>query len=236
MQNDKIRPAIPETLWMTKSSLQEMLNKYNMVYVKPNFGTFGIGVMKVEKEENGEQTWYHYQKGTQKRKFPSYSEMYADLSRHTHKKRYLVQKGIRLLKCDQRPFDIRVMVQMNPSRKWEATGIIGRVAHPRKAVTNYHNGGTLRTVDQLLGNYMNPSERNKYMGKLAKLGVDAAEQLHGKFRGLKQIGVDIAIGKELHPWILEVNFRPDPYIFRKLGNPKAYNKILRYARAYKKVK
>lgn len=236
LQNEQIRPVIPETRRMNRDSLQEMLNKYGMVYIKPNFGTFGIGVIRVEKEEAEGRLRFHFQRGKRRWTFGSYTDMYANLLRQTGKKRYLVQKGIRLLSHEQRPFDIRVMVQRNPAKNWETTGMMGRVAHPQKVVTNYHNGGTLKTVDVLLSRYMGPAEREKYMARLAKLGTDAAIQLHKHFPGLKEIGVDIAIGKDLDPWILEVNFRPDPYIFRKLANRKAYLKILRYARAYKRIR
>src|SRR6478609_391275 len=108
------------------------------------------------------------------------------------------------------------MVQQSLVRKWETTGVIGRVAHPAKIVTNFHNGGTLKSVDTLLKKYLPPAERKGYVQRLQVMGVQVAKAINTRYRGVKEIGVDVAIDKDLQPWILEVNTSPDPYIFRRL--------------------
>ncbi|MDF2815775.1 MAG: endospore coat-associated protein [Paenibacillus sp.] len=232
LRNSALRTYVPDTRKMTRASLQEMLNRYSMVYIKPDCGTYGIGVMRVEKAGGSEAKPFKYQNGVVKKTFSSFDNMYDSIVKQTRRRLYLVQKGIHLTKYRNRRFDIRVMVQQSPRRKWEATGVIGRVAHPKKIVTNVHNGGTLKPIETLLGAYVSGTTKKKHIYRLRRLGLTMANQLQTKFRGLKEIGLDVALDKDLHPWVLEINTSPDPYIFNRLKDKRIFGKIRRYARAY----
>jgi glutathione synthase/RimK-type ligase-like ATP-grasp enzyme len=223
---------IPETRRLTHSSLQEMLRIYGMVYVKPNSGTYGNGVIRVEQygAENGHAFTYHA--GTKIRTFDSYTDMYHSLVRRIRNRKYLAQKGIQLLKYKGRRFDLRVMVQQSPAKRWVTTGVIGRVAAKGKAVTNVHNGGTLKPVETLLAPYTGSRERERIVKGLRSMGLSAAKQLHSRYRGIKEVGLDVAMDQKLYPWILEANTCPDPFIFRKLKDKSIFRRVYRYAKAY----
>lgn len=228
-----LKVYVPTTKWMTAESLKQMLNQHKMVYIKPNVGMFGNGVIRVEfSDGEGEIMPYSYQLGVNLKRFKTFEDMYASIKKKTGKSPYLVQKGIHLLKYKGNRFDLRIMVQQTPLRDWETTGVIGRVAHPSKIVTNFHNGGTLKPVDTLLHSYLPAGERDDYVKKLHVLGKRVAKAINTKYRGVKEIGVDVALDKDLHPWILEVNTSPDPYIFRRLRDKRIFAKMQRYAKAY----
>jgi glutathione synthase/RimK-type ligase-like ATP-grasp enzyme len=232
LRNSALHTYVPDTRKMARASLKEMLNRYGMVYVKPDCGTYGIGVMRVEQASGSETKPFSYQAGVVKRSFARFDRLYDSIRKQTGRRLYLVQKGIHLTKYHNRRFDIRVMVQQSPRRKWEATGVIGRVAHPKKIVTNVHNGGTLKPIETLLSAYVSGDNKKQYIQRLRKLGLTMARQLHSGFRGIKEIGLDVALDKQLHPWVLEINTSPDPYIFNRLKDKRIFGKIRRYARAY----
>ncbi|MCJ8014667.1 YheC/YheD family protein [Paenibacillus sp. KQZ6P-2] len=229
--SNAVRPFIPDTRKFSKSDLKAMLDSYNMVYVKPENGTFGQGVIRVEKLNSGE---YTYQLGMTKKTLGDFQSLHSSLLKTTGKKSYLIQKGIYLLKYNNRRFDIRVMVQLSPKGAWETTGMIGRVAHPKKIVTNYHSGGTPTDVKSLLAAHLPPEKMGKTIAALDKLGVNTAKFLHSKYPGFRQIGLDIGFDRSWTPWIIEVNTNPDPYIFNQLKDKTMYRKVMRYRKALTK--
>ncbi|MBJ6361697.1 YheC/YheD family protein [Paenibacillus sp. GCM10012307] len=232
LRNTAFHRLIPETAKLSKASLGEMLGRYGMVYVKPNRGTFGNGVIRVEKVKRG----FKYQTGTKIRVFANLDSLYSHVKRTTGRRLFLVQKGIQLLKHANRRFDFRVMVQLSPKGKWETTGIIGRLAYPKKIVTNYHSGGTPLPFEKLMSTHMNGSQQQNYMSMLRKMGIQVAQHMQSTYPRIKEIGIDVAVDSKLNPWILEVNTKPDPYIFRKLKDRSVFQKVYRYAVAYGRLK
>lgn len=115
-ENSQIRAHIPPTEKMTHSSLKSMLDKYRMVYIKPDKGTFGIGVMRVEVESDQSKPVYRYQSGSDIRRFSTYDDLYDSINRLINDRLYLVQMGIHLTKYRNRRFDIRVQVQQSPEK------------------------------------------------------------------------------------------------------------------------
>ncbi len=48
LTNNELQKYVPRTELMTASSLMAMLHELKMVYIKPNIGSYGNGVMRVE--------------------------------------------------------------------------------------------------------------------------------------------------------------------------------------------
>lgn len=235
LRSEFLRDYVPATKTFSYDVLHDMLHDYGMVYVKPVGGTFGSGVTRVERL-SPPSSGYKYQLGTKIKTFATFDLLYRCFLPRTNRKKYLVQKGIYLLKHQNRLFDIRVMVQKNPQKEWEVTGIIGRLSHPAKIVTNYHSGGTPMAFERLMASHLSATEQAAYVTRLNKLSLAIVNQLQQAYPGIKEIGVDIAIDTKLHPWILEVNTCPDPYIFLKLKDKAVFRKIYRYAVAYGRYK
>lgn len=236
MQSSEISPLIPETVRFNKENLKRLMLKYGMVYVKPENGTYGNGVMRVEQTRDSHGVGYKYQGGKKIKTFGSFDKFYISLKQSTRGRSYLIQRGISLLKHGGQRFDIRVMVQLSPRGKWETTGLIGRVAERGKIVTNYHSGGKLTAIEKLLAPHCNEFQQAEIQRKLAKLGVDIGRFYHKKYPGFKQLGVDVGLDSSMTPWIIEVNTSPDPYIFKHLANKSMYRKVMSYRRAHDKKK
>ena len=52
-QDPFLRGTIPETLWYTRRNLEEMLERYGTVFVKPDKGGGGVGILRVEMRMRG---------------------------------------------------------------------------------------------------------------------------------------------------------------------------------------
>ncbi|WP_138754032.1 YheC/YheD family protein [Paenibacillus sinopodophylli] len=235
LKSDYLRQYMPATRLFDRATLQSMLNEYGMIYFKPINGTFGNGVTRIERSTTP-GLGYRYQLNTKIMYFPTFEQLYQRLVRQKKGRRHIVQKGIHLLRHQKRRFDIRVMVQKDLRNEWEATGIIGRLAHPGKIVTNYHSGGTPMAIERLMSGHATLTELAAFKNRLRKLSIAIAGNLEAAYPHLKEIGVDIAIDAKLHPWILEVNTLPDPFIFRKLPDQSVFHKVYRYAVAYGRFK
>jgi glutathione synthase/RimK-type ligase-like ATP-grasp enzyme len=231
LRSQDLRLYVPVTKRFSRKNFRSMLEQYGMVYVKPIDGMYGDGVIRVEMDQDP-SAGYRYQIQKVGHEVPTFDELYRELQRYTSRKGYLVQKGIHLLKHKRRRFDLRVMIQQSPSNRWETTGIIGRLAHPRNAVTNYHSGGTMVSFEELMSGHLSDSGITAFRKRLKQLGASIGRQLGSVYPGLKELGADIAIDKDFHPWVLEVNTKPHPYIFNKLKDKTMHRKVMRYFKAY----
>ncbi|WP_186445653.1 YheC/YheD family protein [Paenibacillus cremeus] len=226
ISNVALRKHYPETHMATAKQVQRMLERYRMVYVKPNVGTGGHGVMKAERLTRSGKMKYRFKLGTMERQFTTYPAFYAALRHAFRGRSYVVQRGIRMLTYRKRPFDIRIMVQLNRSGRWTHTGTIGRLAHPKRIVTNYHSGGTPLPLERLMRPYLRGARMTRFARRIAALGVRTALHMQQGYPRLKEAGVDVGVDRKLRPWIFEVNFRPDPFIFLKLGKPAVFRRII----------
>jgi len=255
LQNQSLSVFVPDTRKYSLNTLIEMLKLYNMVYIKPDKGTYGSGVMRAEQRvvtlssshivkksediENNEKVtkiMYILRYGKSSTVFSSVEELDAAIVGIIHERPYLIQKGIELLTHKGRPFDLRVLTQKNLDGVWETTGLLGRVAAPQKIITNYHSGGRILSVNTVLEDHMNDFETETTINQLKTLGIHMARQLEKVYPGIKEIGLDIAVDSQHDLWLLEINTLPSIVVFKLFSDKSIYHKIHRYAAAYGRVK
>ncbi|USB33539.1 YheC/YheD family protein [Paenibacillus sp. YPG26] len=216
-----IRPYSPR-------ALLQMLHRYGMVYVKPDNGSMGVGVIRVEARKG----YYTFHQGTRPVTCRSFRELAVRLGRIIRRKRYLIQKGIHVLRHKGRPYDFRVMIQRRPDRVWEPTGIAGRLAHPRRAVTNGSQGGTIYDPIDLLRRPAGKRRAKRLLRRMDRMALLTSAKMARRYPFMNELGLDIAVDRKLKPWILEVNTRPDPCPFTLLPDQSLIRRIIAYGRAY----
>jgi glutathione synthase/RimK-type ligase-like ATP-grasp enzyme len=199
-----------------------------MIYVKPDSGSLGIGVMRIDRKKG---KWIVHA-GTGRSSFATYKAMFEWLRVRMKGKTYLAQKGIRVLRFHGRPFDFRVMIQKGKKKGWKVTGIAARVAHPRKAVTNGSQGGSIYGAESLLKRTAGRKQARRIMKKFNRIAYKTAHRLGTAYPRMNELGIDIAVDRRHRPWILEVNTRPDPCPFTKLDDTSMIRNMIRYARGY----
>lgn len=223
LERDKwVKSYIPKTVWYRDDHLLNMLDEFGTVFVKPDKGGGGVGIIRVKREKNGSvecKSLKHHKIVPIQRVIPLI-KTYLNPA-----KRYLIQQGIPLAQINGRPFDIRLMLQ-RIDRDWELTGIAAKLAAPGKIVTNFCKGGKPYTARDAVAKAC-PVDAPKKMAELGKLAYRVAHVLSDRFRGLRELGIDAGIDKNGNIWIFEVNTRPTYGMFRKLKNLQMYYNIRR---------
>ncbi|RUS47268.1 YheC/YheD family protein [Cohnella sp. AR92] len=227
----RLAAHVPETRIMSEASLRAMLGKYGMVYVKPDIGARGVGVMKVEKLDKG--YFVHY--GTVRKKLATFESAFRWIKNNRKKRVYLVQRGIRMVRLGNRPIDYRVMIQRNEKRKWEVTGSLARVAHPGKAVTNGSQGGTIYPSRTMLDRIAGSRRGAAILGEFRGLAHLSARRLAKVYPKLNELGLDIAMDNQNRSWILEINTAPDAKPFVLLDDQSMIKRIVKLGKRYGRI-
>jgi glutathione synthase/RimK-type ligase-like ATP-grasp enzyme len=217
----------------SKKSLISMLARYSTIYFKPTGGSGGANIIRIRRKPRGYQTQYN----TVKAYCSSKAGLYKKLRRFSNKRSFLLQKGIRLAKTNGRPFDIRVMVQKTNKGKWVSSAIFTKIGRPRKVATNYNQGGKLGYFRPTMsGAGYNRSSIQRKEASLKRLGVSVGKNFDRHKKGLRELGLDVALDSKGKPWILEVNTRPQFYPLKDMSNKKLYRRIVSFAKKYGRYK
>lgn len=224
LNHPQLATYIPETRWYSKEVLLEMMEKYPTVYLKPDKGTGGGGIIRIRR-------WNHHRYEYQdlsKRRVVSLFQLFRILDQKLAKQRYLIQQGIALASIRGCPFDIRVFLQ-KPHHEWLISGMAAKIAKPGKIVTNYCKGGQPYDIFKAL--YLATSKNHEIAKKifveLYYISKEIAKILNRRFWGLRELGIDLGIDQQLRIWIFEVNTNPNFQLFKKIGNQEMYHCIRR---------
>ena len=231
-QKSRFRHHMPETvLYHSTSDLLRMLKHNPVVYIKPANGTGGRGILRVEKLKNA-QGMFDIQGRRQDRRIITPRKV--TLARLTSIVRqwciggsFLIQQGIPLRLPGGRFHDYRLLVQKNGQGKWEMTGMAGRVGAARSVTSNLHGGGHAVKAEILLKEWLGSADKaEKAMKASEKLGLEAAAFLEDSFSTLCELALDLAIDREGHIYVLEVNPKPAREVFARSGDTETYRKAL----------
>jgi len=229
MQNDKeINKHLPDThLFKNMNELIEFVNKKKKVILKPVSLSRGRGIFFIEKglgERKGYVLHDHRKGFRLQHHIPDakgLGEMLKDIN-VLHEK-YLYQTYIPLLKINNRPFDVRVVMQKYDKEHWICTGIECRVAGENEVLTNIARGGEAMTLEEVVskaGNHLTFEKVEKNILKVCKKFCDLMDK---KDEHYAEFGLDIGLDKEGYPWIIEANIFPSFKGFKAMD----YNRYLK---------
>lgn len=197
-QQETLIPHLPKTIrWQRMIDVSEIRTLFSgqSVLIKPINGTGGKGIFAVEDAT---------------RDFPD------DLGD------VIIQEKLDL-KFGDHLYDTRVLVQKNKFGRWTVTGFGTRSAPTSSLVTNLSRGGTALRTEQFLKNiaHLHVTET---LQAIERLSLNVAETLDTAFGPLVELGLDIAITRDGHLYILEANTKPDRMILLKTGQKEAFTR------------
>lgn len=210
----KMKNHLPDThLYKNMNEFIEFVNEKQKVILKPVSLSRGRGIFVIEKNAGESEGYilYDHRKGFRLQHLipdaEGLKEMLSNLNIFHEK--YLYQTYIPLLKVNNRPFDVRVVMQKYDKEHWNCTGIECRVAGENEVLTNIARGGEAMTLEEVVketGIDLSFEKVQKGILKLCRKFcslMDKKENVH-----FAEFGLDIGLDQEGYPWIIEANIFP----------------------------
>lgn len=215
----ELREYLPETELFSPQAFIQMIERYPVLFVKPDIGMQGQGVMKVTHEDDT----YVIQTATQKLIYRDLKKAALKLKKLIGAERFLVQQGIDLIRINGSPVDFRSLLHLKPNGKWRFFGIMGKLAAKNQFVTNHSSGGRPIRLHQALGI---PKENGaEWDMRIKEFSILIADAMKLHFPKITELGLDIAIDTNHKIWLLEANTKPQYQLFKYHSNPRLFAQI-----------
>lgn len=215
---------IPTQPFHSASTALHMAKKYRAVMIKPVHGMGGEGIIRLSLEKGG----YRLEEDSQPVRFFSNEEIIEPLEEIQRGKRYIVQKWVDIRDHDGCVYDIRVLMQKRSHGEWSLTGMGVRQGAKKKITSNLKGGGHAFEVYPFLEKQFGEERAEALTAELENIAHHVPLCLErSSLKNLIELGLDLAIDRTGHIWIVEVNNKPDRTIFQKISNTEAVENSMR---------
>ncbi|NHN30194.1 YheC/YheD family endospore coat-associated protein [Paenibacillus agricola] len=217
VKNPMLLPHLPATSSVTHHAVEQLFGENTSLFLKPRTASVGDGIIRIRKKDNNMIAEINVLGRTLRKKVSI--DQIIDIVRKK-KRRYLVQQGVSLMPYQGNPVDFRVSMQKNGSGCWQYTGMVGKVAKKGAIVTNLHCGGTSMKASELFAHWgWDGAEIER---KVVELGLRIVQTLDKELSQIADLGLDIAVDEQQHPWFIEANFRDMRVTFRDAGEKETW--------------
>jgi hypothetical protein len=221
MDDPNISRYVPKTQWFHASSLERMLNTFSTLYIKPDKGSAGVGIIRVKRLSAFKHLISH--RLTSKR-CPTNKVFFEVIKLMHSQKKYIIQQGIALATYHHRPFDLRVVLQ-KPFARWRLNWMSAKIAPKRTSiVTNVAQGAMDAKIVPTIQQADQSFDVTKVLSDLRKVSFQIAEKLGSHFP-FRIVGLDMGIDRYGKIWFIEANTRPNFHGLKRI-DPKQYQRYL----------
>jgi len=234
---------IPQTRRLRSSrTLSTMLKNHSTLYLKPENGKAGKGIMKLNYLSEAVMPYrLQIQSGKKNMtyKAASLERLWMRVGKEKGTDPYIVQQAIELATYKGRPFDLRVLLQKNARGSWGITGIGARLAGARSITTHVPRGGSIENPGRMLEGTFGVERAGTIMKKIPMTALLIARQIEraSEFT-LGEMSMDLGVDKDGDLWFFEANSRPmkfDEPDIRKLSLERIFHYSQYLAQYSKKV-
>lgn len=235
----EIRQYLPHTvLYRSRRDIQNMLDRYNRIIVKPVSGLKGRRIVKIDREKESLIFRYREDGANHRVILDKPAEITKFIEDRFCSGRYLVQQIIELLEYDGSIIDFRCALQKDQSNRWVCNAVIGRFGDKDSIVSNVSSGGTAYTGFDLLKKilYLPENDIMEIKNRMEALAIKVAGTLDEFGINCGTLGLDIGLDVNGRLWLIEINNRdPSPQYALDLNDKPLYSTIktspLLYAKA-----
>ena len=190
------------------STLQTMLQKHGMVYVKPSGGYGGRMVFRIAQKHR----LYHvrcdrFVHGEKMESMVREQELVSFYQRFLAKRVQLVQEEIPRLMIAERNMDFRVVLCRDGQGQWKMIGIIPKLAAKEGVVTNLVGGGE-RVMLSKLQEYLSPQKIAMITRHLKETSLALSNRLRLAYPSFGLVGYDLGVSADGQVWFIEMNPKP----------------------------
>lgn len=232
---------IPKTRRLrSANTLTAMLNNHTSLYLKPENGKAGKGIMRLKYREDTSLP-YRLQIQSGKKnvtyKAASMERLWVRIGKEKGDSRYIVQQAIELASHRGRPFDLRVLLQKNGRGVWGVTGIGARLAGARSITTHVPRGGSIEEPASMLESTFGSEKTTSILKSVHTTALLIARQIERASDSmLGEMSMDLGVDENGGLWFFEANSRPmkfDEPAIRKLSLERIFQYGQHLARQYK---
>lgn len=234
------RKYVPTTKRLSSSNdLESILAIHEEVYLKPVKGKAGAGIMRVEHSKQKHSPYVLRVQATKKShvsSYPTFAKLWSTIKSNVGSEEYIAQQGINLTCYEERPFDLRVLIQKNSQGEWGISGVGARVAGKSSITTHVPRGGSIQDPEMVLTAALGSETAKHTLVKVRQSALAIARQIE-KASGhlLGEMSMDLGVDTTGQIWFFEANSRPmkfDETDIRK----KSLERLIEYSQYISKSK
>ncbi|WP_058303352.1 YheC/YheD family endospore coat-associated protein [Gorillibacterium timonense] len=233
-EHEQVRSLLPATELIGLPALFHRLEEHGTAFLKLDLGSKGLGCVRLVRENTSQpgslvdlsaQPFLAEGRDFENRpfrlRFASRKELACWVNRFTAGRRYLVQDYLRLMDDEDRPYDLRSLVQKEASGAWAITGIAVRQGARDGMTANLHGGGKALSSSVRLKEIVGPHRAAELLQEIEELSLIIAGLLEERFGRFVELGLDFGVEPHGRLWFLEANSRPGRSAFRECGDQAA---------------
>lgn len=213
MKDSEAKNHLPESYYLPSyEQIEQLLESYHHLYIKPANGSLGIGIQKLFKYKEEPFVYCRFRNGQNNR-----LRRYSSLKRLLKQQfpygitDMIAQQGIDLLKFNRKPIDFRVHTNKDINGEWVVSAIAAKIAGEGSITTHVKSGGEVKAAKDILKELGCEPAILKNLKSTALL---LSEKIDGAKEGfIGEIGFDLGVDHSGHVWMFEANSKPGRTIF-----------------------
>jgi len=207
-QDENLLPYVPSTKQATSSStiLRTLMKKHELI-LKPEKGSMGKGIIGLFLHRNYAEVVYKDANQLKRNQFTNRGELKNWLDAIVTKQPYLMQSYLPLQDENNRPFDIRILLQKDADGKWVEQGRGIRIGLPDHLISNLGGGGETHRFDTWTEK-MSFQQKQLLIDNIHTITNRLPVVLEENFHPLFELGIDLGLTKEGAIFILDTNSKP----------------------------
>ncbi len=201
---------LPEThKEMDEETLKKLMARHTSLYLKPNNGREGKGIIRINKMKDGKFRLESSSKIDPPIPLLSTVGVWKFINHFVPLEDYITQQGIPLITHSNGNVDFRILCNRNEKGDWCITSSIARVSDTHSIVTNMAYGGQAHPLSDMLLNHFERTKAYQIKALLYELALETSKSINMLADGIfGEFGIDFGVDLKGHPWILEVNTKP----------------------------